>query len=128
MSTNGTMHHVSPPDLDGIVVSENGTAPSVATHAPPYDSELFRSYLLNLLPPVIGANPLDLESLFDGEFEEKVSRFASEAGGVVYVVKVKEESEGALRFLVACWTELTNVLFWVQMNRSRRLHIAWRRN
>ena len=104
MSTNGTMHHISSPDLDGIVVSENGTAPSVATHSPPYDSELFRSYLLNLLPPVIGANPLDLESLFDGEFEEKVARFASEAGGVVYVVKVKEEAEGARRFsLWACW-------------------------
>ena len=98
MSTNGSMHHISSPDLEGIVVSENGTAPSVAAHSPPFDSELFRSYLLNLLPPVIGANPLDLESLFDDEFEEKVARFASEAGGVVYVVKAKEESEGARRF------------------------------
>ncbi len=92
VSTNG---HINSPDLDGIVVSENGTAPSVTTSSPPFDSELFRSYLLSLLPPVIGANPLDLESLFDSEFEEKVSRFASEVGGVVYVVKAKEESEGA---------------------------------
>ncbi|KAF8627873.1 hypothetical protein AX15_004203 [Amanita polypyramis BW_CC] len=92
--TNGALHHVSSPDLDGIPgVSENGTTPSVSTPSPPFDAELLRAYLLSLLPPVIGANSSDLESLFDSQFDEKVSRFASESGGVVYVVKVKEESE-----------------------------------
>ena len=38
---------------------------------------------LNLHPSVIGLNPLDLAFSFDGEFEEKVSQFASETGGVV---------------------------------------------
>jgi dynein heavy chain 1 len=59
-----------------------------------FDTSLFRSYLLALLPPVIGASPAELQSLFDDEFEDRVSRFAAEGGGVIYVVKVKEESEG----------------------------------
>ena len=34
----------------------------------------------------------------DEEFDALVARFASEAGGVIYVVKVKEESEGMSRY------------------------------
>ncbi|KIL61809.1 hypothetical protein M378DRAFT_82045 [Amanita muscaria Koide BX008] len=89
-STNGTLNHSSH-HLDGV--TENGLTAPVTAPTPPFDSELVRAYLLVLLPPVIGANTVDLESLFDSEFDEKVSRFASESGGVVYVVKVKEESE-----------------------------------
>jgi hypothetical protein len=35
-----------------------------------------------------------LDSLFDDEFDERVARFAAESGGVVYIVKVKDEVEG----------------------------------
>lgn len=58
-----------------------------------FDPGIFRKYLLSLLPPVIGADPADLDSLFDDEFEERVSRFAAEPGGVIYVVKTKDEAE-----------------------------------
>ena len=50
--------------------------------------------MLTLLPPVIGALPSELDSLFDDRFDEHVARFATESGGVVYIVKVKDEVEG----------------------------------
>ena len=78
--TNGSLNHQEP-------------EPTSA-----FDSEIFRSYLLSLLPPVIGALPSDIESLFDEEFDARVARFASDTGGVIYVVKVKEESEGMSLF------------------------------
>ena len=34
-----------------------------------FDSEIFHSYLLALLPPVIEALPLELDSVFDDEFK-----------------------------------------------------------
>ncbi|KAI9572528.1 dynein heavy chain, N-terminal region 1-domain-containing protein [Boletus coccyginus] len=76
---------------------------------PPFDVSLFRSYLLSLLPPVLGAYPEELVSLFDDEFEDKVSRFATEGGGVIYVVKVREESEedAAPRFYYQLTSQLT---------------------
>ncbi|EGN94189.1 hypothetical protein SERLA73DRAFT_97057 [Serpula lacrymans var. lacrymans S7.3] len=74
-NSNGVLPHDSPVD------------------ASPFDTSLFRSYLLSLLPPVLGASPVELESLFDDEFDERVSRFAAEGGGVIYVVKVKDEGE-----------------------------------
>ena len=60
-----------------------------------FDPAVFREYLLALLPPMIGAAPADLESLFDDEFNERVQKFAGEGGGVIYVVKRKDEVEGA---------------------------------
>jgi hypothetical protein len=81
--TNGN-HHDSPPATDGP------PPPAVSN----FDPDIFRTYLSSLLPPVIGAKPSDLHSLFDDEFEERVSRFAADTGGVIYVVQVKEESEG----------------------------------
>jgi dynein heavy chain 1 len=80
--TNGN-HHDSPPATD--------PAPPPVSN---FDPDIFRTYLLSLLPPVIGAKVEDLHSLFDDQFEERVSRFAADTGGVVYVVQVKEESEG----------------------------------
>ena len=65
-----------------------------------YDPEIFRSYLLSLLPPVIGALPSELDSLFDHNFDERVARFATETGGVIYVVKVKDEVEGAFKYFL----------------------------
>ncbi|KAG9310418.1 dynein heavy chain, N-terminal region 1-domain-containing protein [Chiua virens] len=73
--------------------TSNGVPDGPVDTPPPFDVSLFRSYLLSLLPPVLGTYPEELVSLFDDEFEEKVSRFASEGGGVIYVVKVKEEAE-----------------------------------
>lgn len=86
-TTNG--NGAAPPLTSSI---SNGDGPVDAPA--PFDVSLFRSYLLSLLPPVLGAFPDELVSLFDDEFEDKVSRFAAEGGGVIYVVKVKEESEG----------------------------------
>ena len=80
-TTNGSLNHQEPEPTASV-----------------FDTEIFRSYLLSLLPPVIGANPSDLESLFDEEFDARIARFASDSGGVVYVVKVKEDSEGMSPF------------------------------
>ncbi|KAG6329098.1 hypothetical protein ID866_9991, partial [Astraeus odoratus] len=79
-NSNGTLPH-------------DGTVDTPSPH-PAFDVSLFRSYLLALLPPVLGASPEELFSLFDDEFEEKVTRFSADGGGVIYIVKMKEESEG----------------------------------
>jgi hypothetical protein len=85
--------------MDGVATtngssSHDALTPEVTTSvSTAFDPEVFRSYLLALLPPVIGANPVDLESLFDDEFNARVVRFASEIGGVIYVIKVKEDSD-----------------------------------
>ena len=85
--------NVSPtPTTSNGVLPHDG--PVDTTPPPAFDVSLFRSYLLSLLPPVLGASPEELVSLFDDEFEERVIRFAADGGGVMYVVKVKEESEG----------------------------------
>ncbi|KAF8139617.1 dynein heavy chain, N-terminal region 1-domain-containing protein [Boletus edulis] len=106
-TTNG---NASAPSL---TTSTSNGAPPNDGHVdapPPFDVSLFRSYLLALLPPVLGAYPEELVSLFDDEFEEKVSRFAAEGGGVIYVVKVKEEQEAEdipLRFYYQLTPQLT---------------------
>lgn len=87
----------SPPQLtsngsNGLIPHENGIVEP--TTIQPFDTSVFQSYLTSLLPPVLGASPDELDSIFDDEFEERVSRFAAEGGGVIYVVKVKDELEG----------------------------------
>ena len=75
----------------------NGNAPLPAESVPPpvpFDASLFKTYLLSIVPPVIGATPDDLEPIFDGDFDEKVAKFAVEGMSVIYVVKVKDEGEG----------------------------------
>ncbi|OSX67981.1 hypothetical protein POSPLADRAFT_1176995 [Postia placenta MAD-698-R-SB12] len=81
--TNGTAHTNGNGVLHDTLVE-----PSIT-----FDTSIFRSYLLALLPPVLAASPIELESLFDDEFDERVSRFAGEGGGVIHVVKHKDESE-----------------------------------
>ena len=54
----------------------------------------------NAFREIGGAYPSDLGSLFDEEFDARVARFASDSGGVIYVVKVKEESEGMSPYLI----------------------------
>ncbi|KAH7874452.1 dynein heavy chain, N-terminal region 1-domain-containing protein [Lentinula edodes] len=79
---------LQPPTTNG----HSETPPAEPT-APFFDPEIFRSYLLALLPPVIGARPSDLERIFDTDFDERVSRFSGEGGDVLYVVKAKDEVE-----------------------------------
>ncbi|KAJ3877377.1 dynein heavy chain, N-terminal region 1-domain-containing protein [Lentinula edodes] len=79
---------LQPPTTNG----HSETPPAEPT-APFLDPEIFRSYLLALLPPVIGARPSDLERIFDTDFDERVSRFSGEGGDVLYVVKAKDEVE-----------------------------------
>ncbi|KAJ7202870.1 dynein heavy chain, N-terminal region 1-domain-containing protein [Mycena pura] len=55
----------------------------------PFDAEAFRVYLRALLPPVIAAAPADVEELFDDTFNDRVAKFTSEPGAVLYVVKSK---------------------------------------
>jgi len=86
--------------MDAQPTLTNGTSvngdhtPSEPTSS--FDPDIFRQYLLHLLPPVLGANAADLNSLFDHEFGERVSRFAADNGGVIYVVQAKDENEGNL--------------------------------
>ncbi|KAA1475369.1 cytoplasmic dynein heavy chain 1 [Dentipellis sp. KUC8613] len=75
---------------NGVIPHDEPAATSTVTA---FDTSLFRSYLLSLLPPVLGAHPEDLESLFDDEWEERVTRFAAEGGGVIYVVKRRDDIE-----------------------------------
>jgi hypothetical protein len=72
-----------------------------------FDPTIFRTYLLSLLPPVLGASPEEIESIFDSEFDERVARFASEGTGVIYIVKRRDEVEGTLFFISAPY-ELAN--------------------
>ncbi|KAF9519887.1 hypothetical protein BS47DRAFT_1370608 [Hydnum rufescens UP504] len=73
-----------------LAESINGNAASLSS----FDTSVFKSYLLSLLPPVLGATLDDLrDSLFDDEFDERISRFAAEGGSVIYVAKTRLESE-----------------------------------
>ncbi|KAJ7210662.1 dynein heavy chain [Mycena haematopus] len=61
----------------------------------PFDAEVFRVYLRALLPPVIACPPDDVEGLFDDTFDDRVAKFASEPGAVLYVVKSKYSRDDA---------------------------------
>jgi hypothetical protein len=72
-----------------------------------FDPTIFRTYLHSLLPPVLGTTPEEIESIFDSDFDERVTRFASEGTGVIYIVKRRDEVEGAL-LLTSAPSELAN--------------------
>lgn len=77
--TNGT-----PP------LASDATLPIPPSAAPSFDPAQFRTYLLALLPPVLGASVEELEnSLFESEFDERATRFAAEGAEAVYVVKTR---------------------------------------
>lgn len=79
---------------DGPVVT-NGHGNGNGNPLQSVDPSVFRSYLLALLPPVLGASLEDLEdTLFDEEFNDRVVKFASDGGGVIYVVKTRIDAEG----------------------------------
>lgn len=84
------------PEINGINGGSNGLNGGSASTSTAFDTELFTTYLLSLLPPLIGATQSEIEeTLFDSEYEERVTRFAHEGGTVLYAQKVKEEDEGA---------------------------------
>ncbi|KAI6102804.1 dynein heavy chain, N-terminal region 1-domain-containing protein [Pisolithus sp. B1] len=56
---------------------------------------MFKSYLLSILPPVLGTSSEELFSLFDDEFEERVTRFTADGGGMIYIIKIKEIQKDA---------------------------------
>ncbi|KAI0825307.1 dynein heavy chain [Trametes gibbosa] len=89
-------NHASRANGNGAFNHSNGDPPE-AEPAPPvaisFDPDVFRSFLLSLLPPLFGATFEELEYIFDDDFPERASRFAGEGGGVIYVVKKKDEHE-----------------------------------
>lgn len=56
---------------------------------PSFDLDRFRSYLLQLLPLLLGANSSDLSTLLDSDsFQENALKWANDVNaGVVYIVK-----------------------------------------
>jgi hypothetical protein len=87
-----TLTPSTPPGANGIITPEPSLEPANPTA---FDVEVFRQYILSLLPPVLGASIEDLENtLFDHDFDDRVSKFASEPGAVVYVLKKKDEAIG----------------------------------
>ncbi|KZS90334.1 cytoplasmic dynein heavy chain 1 [Sistotremastrum niveocremeum HHB9708] len=85
---NGISSTLAPPN--GINHTESPAVPSTPA---PFDTSLFRAYLLGLLPSIIGATQSELEeSLIENDFDEKVSRFATEPNGVIFFVKRKVDN------------------------------------
>jgi hypothetical protein len=93
----------TPTHLNGTngIHGSSPTPPDEAGPSSSFDSGIFRSYLLSLLPPVIGATPEEIETIFEGEFDEQVARFASEGTGVIYIVKRKDDEEGTSLLIAA---------------------------
>ena len=60
----------------------------------PFEPSVFRQYLFSIVPPLTGSSPDELITLFDDEFDERVTKFAQEGGGTLYVVKKQEDNEG----------------------------------
>jgi len=89
-NVNG-MDHINGSGLDVSVSSTSGAQPI------PFDTSVFRSYLLALLPPVLGATPTDIEDgiFSDPDFEERVRHFAVQPGGPLYVAKIVDDLHGA---------------------------------
>ena len=81
--------------VNGNGVLQDGAAEGSTTPTIPFDPSVLRSYLLALLPPLLDAAPDELETIFDERFDDLVARFAGENGGVVYVVKRREDVQGA---------------------------------
>jgi hypothetical protein len=103
--TNG---HASPNVNAGETPPVNGLdAPAASTSASqalPFDTSVFRNYLLALLPPILGASLIELEEgIFnDIDFDERVRQFATQPGGPLYVAKIADDLNGkSLPHLIA---------------------------
>lgn len=83
--------------LSPLTNGHDNSEPSIQTQPdqpPQFDPEILKAYLQALLPPVIGTSHSDLVSLFEqDDFADKVTQFATESGGVIYVVKAKDDVE-----------------------------------
>ena len=93
------MAPLSPP-TNGTLAPADGLPDGAPTPPPTstFDPALMRPYLLALLPPMLGCMQAELEDqLFDADYEERVTRFAAEGGGPLYIVKRKEGVEGTGR-------------------------------
>ncbi|ELU44462.1 dynein heavy chain [Rhizoctonia solani AG-1 IA] len=72
------------------VLNSDAALPIPPAPASSFDPAQFRTYLLALLPPVIGATVDEIEAtLFDSEFDEKSTRFAAEGVEAIYIVKTR---------------------------------------
>ncbi|QRW27158.1 dynein heavy chain, cytoplasmic [Rhizoctonia solani] len=72
------------------VLNSDAALPIPPAPASSFDPAQFRTYLLALLPPVIGATVDEIEAtLFDSEFDEKLTRFAAEGVEAIYIVKTR---------------------------------------
>ncbi|KAJ7366479.1 dynein heavy chain, N-terminal region 1-domain-containing protein [Mycena albidolilacea] len=78
-----------------LAVNGNGLDHQQQQPGVSFDAEPFRVYLRALLPPVIACLPEDVEGFFDDTFDDRVAKFASEPGAVLYVVKSKYSGEDA---------------------------------
>ena len=96
--TSNAHASTSSPSLPTTPLVDGSSASGSVAPLPSVDPDVFRTYLLQLLPPVLGATIDELEStLFDEEFDERTVKFASEGGGAVYIVKTRITSEGRAR-------------------------------
>lgn len=92
--TNG---HASPKVNANESLAVNGMEPPAAStsasQALPFDTSVFRNYLLALLPPLLGASPIELEEgiFSDIDFDERVRQFATQPGGPLYVAKIADD-------------------------------------
>ncbi|KAI6146941.1 cytoplasmic dynein heavy chain 1 [Pisolithus thermaeus] len=75
--------------------STHTTIANDAAAPPTFDVSMFKSYLLSLLPPILGTSSEELFSLFDDEFEERVTQFTADGGGMIYIIKIKEIQKDA---------------------------------
>ncbi|KAG1882389.1 dynein heavy chain, N-terminal region 1-domain-containing protein [Suillus subluteus] len=95
-SSSASVSSIEPldrPESPAMSTPDIPTTSDEFKRCPPFDTSLFRSYLESLLPPVLGALPEESVGLFDEEFDERVTRFAAEGGGVTLVVKTRHEAE-----------------------------------
>ncbi len=100
-------HEAPEPNGNGV----NGNGSSSPAPGPHFDTLQFQSYLLTVLPDILGAKSEELSvSLFDDDFDERVTRFASEGESMLYVQKVKEDADCTssdssldLHFLAYAW-------------------------
>ena len=105
-STSDTMSTVEAPLTNGTGsahINGNGSAQADGPSEPaiPFEPSVLRRYLQLLIPPLLGATEEDIETLFDDDFDERVTKFASEGGGAIYVVKKKEDTGGEYSSLLS---------------------------
>jgi hypothetical protein len=66
-SSNGVIPHDTPNPQ--TTINTTNTTTNGPIDQPPFDSSVFQSYSLALLPPVLIAAPSELESIFQDEVE-----------------------------------------------------------